>query len=211
MSPETPESRRGAIVDAALALVVERGFEGLRLRDVADAVGINSATLVYHVGSKEGLIVEVVRAIMARFRGFNAERGVDFCTPDGLFGHLATIRESMVAAPHLYLALTEIAVRARRYPQIAKALEESLTGWTWVFRRLYGAAAPSADAAQLSAWAATSIAFLWGTSLRSNADGTLAAIAAGGEGAEKAAAAIRSAVDGYAVLIRREVAAWPSR
>jgi AcrR family transcriptional regulator len=76
--------RRRAILEAAIAIVVERGFEGLRLRDVADAVGINSATLVYHVHGKEALIVEVVREIIARFRALNDQRGVELDSPSGL-------------------------------------------------------------------------------------------------------------------------------
>ena len=41
---------------AARALIVEKGFEGLRTRDIAERVGINIATLHYHVPTKEALI-----------------------------------------------------------------------------------------------------------------------------------------------------------
>lgn len=53
---ETTEDRRQAIAMAARALIVEKGFEGLRTRDIADRVGINIATLHYHVPSKDALI-----------------------------------------------------------------------------------------------------------------------------------------------------------
>jgi AcrR family transcriptional regulator len=201
--PDAP--RRRAIVDAAIALVVERGFEGLRLRDVADAVGINSATLVYHVRGKEALIVEVVREIIARFRAFNDERGVDLDSPSGLGLHLAALRDNLVAAPQLYIVLCEVAVRARRHPAIAATLEEALAGWTWVFRRLFAAAAPGASGADVATWSSATIAFFWGLSLRANADGTLATLLAGGDGADRAAATVRTAVDGYAALVRRDL------
>ncbi len=116
-------ARRGAILDAAFALIVERGFEGLRLRDVADAAGINSATLVYYFADKEELIAAVVRRIVERLRGLNEERGVVMTRPDGLATHIAAIRDDVVASPATYIALCEVAVRARRHPKIAAAMD----------------------------------------------------------------------------------------
>jgi len=199
--------RRREILAAAIAIVVERGFEGLRLRDVAAAVGINSATLVYHVRGKEALIVDVVREIIARFRALNDQRGVDLDSPSGLGLHLAAIRDNLVAAPALFVVLAEVAVRARRHPAIAIALDEAVAAWTWVFRRLFAAAAPGAGAADVATWSSATIAFLWGVSLRANADGTFAALLRGGDGAGRAAATLRAAVDGYEAVLRRDLAA----
>ena len=50
------DDRRDAIARAARSLIVEKGVEGLRTRDIADRVGINIATLHYHVPTKEALI-----------------------------------------------------------------------------------------------------------------------------------------------------------
>ncbi|MBI4046729.1 MAG: TetR family transcriptional regulator, partial [Devosia nanyangense] len=44
---ESTEERRRAIAMAARQLIIEKGFEGLRTRDIADRVGINIATLHY--------------------------------------------------------------------------------------------------------------------------------------------------------------------
>lgn len=63
----TGEDRRGAIAAAARALLVEKGFEGLRTRDIAGRVGINVATLHYHVPSKEALIDLVAESARAEF------------------------------------------------------------------------------------------------------------------------------------------------
>ncbi len=202
-----PGARRREILEAAIAIVVERGFEGLRLRDVADAVGINSATLVYHVRGKEALIVEMVREIIARFRSLNDERGVELDRPSGLGLHLAAIRDNLVDAPALFVVLAEVAVRARRHPEIAGALGEAVASWTWVFRRLFAAAAPGASPADVAAWSSTTIAFLWGLSLRANADGTFAAVLRGDESAAaEAAVALRSAVDAFEAMMRRDLA-----
>ncbi|MDB5535826.1 MAG: TetR/AcrR family transcriptional regulator, partial [Devosia sp.] len=48
---ESGDDRKVAIALAARALIVEKGMEGLRTRDIADRVGINIATLHYHVPS----------------------------------------------------------------------------------------------------------------------------------------------------------------
>jgi len=65
---ENSDVRRHAIAAAARALIAERGFEGLRTRDIADRVGINVATLHYHVPSKEELLrLAVDRALDALF------------------------------------------------------------------------------------------------------------------------------------------------
>jgi len=52
----TPEVRRRQIVDAAVRLVGERGFYGVSLQDVADAVDLTQPGLLHYVGSKDGLL-----------------------------------------------------------------------------------------------------------------------------------------------------------
>src|SRR5689334_2030914 len=59
------DDRRDAIARAARALIVEKGVEGLRTRDIADRVGINIATLHYHVPSKEALI-ELIASLLTQ-------------------------------------------------------------------------------------------------------------------------------------------------
>lgn len=195
-------ARRQAILDAALRAIVAEGFEGLRLRDVAADVGINSATLVYYYPDKEELIVAVVHAIIARFRAANEERGVDPSHPGAFVEHLRAIRDALVASPELYVALCEAALRARRHPRIAAALTEIVTGWTAFVRVLLDAAVPETPARERAAAASTTASFFWGLGLRANADGRFAALLAGGDGAGAAATAIRAAVDGYEAQVR---------
>src|SRR5919108_1695094 len=60
--------RQEELVAAAYRLLAARGFEGLRTRDVAAAVGLNVATLHYYFPTKEALIRGVVGHAMSRFR-----------------------------------------------------------------------------------------------------------------------------------------------
>jgi AcrR family transcriptional regulator len=63
--------------DRLLAAVVDRLTEGglgdVSLRGLAGAVGTSHRMLIYHFGSKEGLLVEVVRAVEERQRAALAE------------------------------------------------------------------------------------------------------------------------------------------
>ena len=70
MSPRAAADgdRRGELVLAAYKRIAERGFEGLRTRDVASDVGVNVATLHYYFPTKEKLIEAVVALAMGRFR-----------------------------------------------------------------------------------------------------------------------------------------------
>src|ERR1700749_2200538 len=71
---QTTDDRRAAIAAAARALIVEKGFEGLRTRDIAARVGINVATLHYHVPSKEALIELVAESLRAEFMQQSIDR-----------------------------------------------------------------------------------------------------------------------------------------
>ncbi len=53
--------RRRALVDAALASLVEHGAEGASVRVIAARASVSPALLAYHFGSKEGLLVAAYR------------------------------------------------------------------------------------------------------------------------------------------------------
>ncbi|MEY2570585.1 MAG: hypothetical protein QOE63_935 [Acidimicrobiaceae bacterium] len=52
--------RRASIVDAAIEVFAQRGFRGGALADVAELVGMTPAGILYHFGSKEALLAEVI-------------------------------------------------------------------------------------------------------------------------------------------------------
>ncbi|GGI15077.1 AcrR family transcriptional regulator [Galliscardovia ingluviei] len=53
---KSPEARKQEIIEASVKLISERGFNGISLRDVADAVGISQPGLLHYVGNKDGLL-----------------------------------------------------------------------------------------------------------------------------------------------------------
>jgi AcrR family transcriptional regulator len=63
------DDARERLLAASVAYVREHGFTGLSLRQLAAAIGTSHRMLVYHFGSKQGLLVALVEAIEAEERG----------------------------------------------------------------------------------------------------------------------------------------------
>jgi len=56
-----PDQRRLEILDAACAVVLERGLANLRVADVADALGVSTGLIHYHFASKDDLLAATLR------------------------------------------------------------------------------------------------------------------------------------------------------
>jgi AcrR family transcriptional regulator len=76
-----PELRRKLIVEAAFKGIAKEGFEGLRTRDIAKQVGINSATLHHHFTTKEDLITGVADHLESRLRSEKSQSAHDHLPP----------------------------------------------------------------------------------------------------------------------------------
>jgi AcrR family transcriptional regulator len=64
--------------------VAAHGVGDLTLRGIASAVGSSHRMLLYHFGSKEGLLVEVIKLVEQRQRDALADLEVDDPTPAGI-------------------------------------------------------------------------------------------------------------------------------
>ena len=62
-TPKTPNESHERIVQAATLLFAEHGYHGVSARQIADAVGLNIATVHYHTGGKRELYLSVVRRL----------------------------------------------------------------------------------------------------------------------------------------------------
>ena len=124
------EARRRAIAMAARQLIVEKGFEGLRTRDIADRVGINIATLHYHVPSKEALIALVAESLCAEFRAQREKRARPGLSPlQQLRLQFDGYRETLDTRPDLIHVFAELLIRARRDDTIRALIEPQLDHW----------------------------------------------------------------------------------
>lgn len=65
------------ILEEALRLFAERGFDGVSVSDVATAAGVSKANVFHHFGSKQALYLEVLNSSMAIFNEIS-----DYLEPD---------------------------------------------------------------------------------------------------------------------------------
>jgi AcrR family transcriptional regulator len=144
MSPAThpvrsrKEDRQQALVQAAFIQIAERGFEGLRTREVAAGVGLNIATLHYYFPTKEALIRGVVAHAMDRFRSTLAPHG---SPADQLRNHLRAVRKLLRDEPEVGAVMGELALRSARDPALARIMAEAFQAWHQTLRGLLRRAA----------------------------------------------------------------------
>jgi AcrR family transcriptional regulator len=178
-----PPSRRAEILDIAFQQLVAHGFEGLRIREIAQSVGINQATLLYHFGDKEELIVALVDDLISKFRSFNEGRfAIEPSSFSAFEAHLRTLRDLFSSAPEIYVALNEISVRALRHPKIAAKLRAVEDDWGGFIATLLSAAAPHAEAKKVAALALSTVIFVRGLNAKMTGDGTLTILLERGTG-----------------------------
>ena len=59
--PKDP-AKRAAVLDAAMRLFSEQGFDGVSMDQIAQSAGVSKLTVYSHFGDKEGLLSAVVRS-----------------------------------------------------------------------------------------------------------------------------------------------------
>ena len=132
-----PEPRKDALVAAAYKVLATRGFEGLRTREVAAAVGVNIATLHYYFPHKEDLIRGVVGYAMGRFRGTLGGAG---SAEDQLRAHFRGLRVLSRDEPELFAVMAELAIRGVRDASLRKIVGGTDDAWRATLRTLLGRA-----------------------------------------------------------------------
>ncbi len=120
--PEAKADRRQALILAAYQLIAEKGFEGLRVRDVAAHVGINGATLHHYFPTKETLIQSVVAYVTTRLRLTAGDLAGS--PAQQLHDHLDRLLTVMREEPALFVVLAEINLRAQRDPVLHYLVEQ---------------------------------------------------------------------------------------
>lgn len=111
---------RQAIVEAAVRVVAERGFEGLTYRAIGKRAGATHGLISYHFGTREALIRDV-----AVESGRRAVASVSMLTPGGGVRDFASkLPESADEELELHLFQYEMALQARRRPELADVVRE---------------------------------------------------------------------------------------
>lgn len=125
--------RRAQIVASAFDVLATLGFEGLRMRDVAGAVDLNSATLHHYFPTKQDLVEAVAHHLAERFAAVRAPGLPEH--PD-VPAPLRRLRQEFADAqycrahhPDLLAASRELALRGTRDPAVATAVAPLHAHW----------------------------------------------------------------------------------
>ena len=115
------EARPAELLDAALALFVEKGFAATRSEEVARAAGVSKGTLYLYFPSKEELLKAVIQHYIANEIAAGAEEAasIEGSTPEVLSQLLVSWWGRMYESPAsgvFKLVVTEV----RNFPEIAQ-------------------------------------------------------------------------------------------
>ena len=129
-SAKTAE-RRQTIVQAAYRTLAEKGFEGLRMREIAKRAGIDHSTLHYYFSGKEALIDGVVDHIVQDLAiGRNqATESAEVGPRDRLAAHFDALVRQMKKAPEMFIVLIEIRARAMRETELRAIFAKNDLAW----------------------------------------------------------------------------------
>ncbi|MET9552262.1 TetR/AcrR family transcriptional regulator [Streptomyces sp. NPDC006645] len=122
--------RRSQLVNAAVDHVAAHGFAELSLRGLGDAIGVSHRMLIHYFGSKEALLVEIVRTSEQRQRDLLSRFRLD---PDLSPSDAARLLWRQLTDPRLagqerlFFEICGHALRGR--PETGPFLEGFVNGW----------------------------------------------------------------------------------
>jgi AcrR family transcriptional regulator len=125
------KARKQELVDATIAYLLQHGLADLSLRPLAKAAGTSARLLIYHFGSKERLLAEVLEALQGGLRTSFSELLAARAAADGepplkTFWKWATSRRNFASLKLLY----ELQILAAQNPQsYARYLKRNSREW----------------------------------------------------------------------------------
>jgi AcrR family transcriptional regulator len=140
--------RERQILDAAVAVFGERGYQNASMDQVAERVGVTKPVLYTHFGSKDGLLLACIARARAELLEVTSAAAASASTPEEMLrrGTLAFFDYLESRAPEWRLLYAESAVAG-------DAIEEIRAQQTAFIATLLAVQAPHADQLQLTGWA----------------------------------------------------------
>ncbi|MEC3997328.1 helix-turn-helix domain-containing protein [Actinacidiphila sp. DG2A-62] len=83
---------RAALADAALRMFLERGYDNVTVREIADAADVSTTTLLKHFPSKEALVFDRDTELEAALVGAVTDRPAGVSVPRALRDYIARTR-----------------------------------------------------------------------------------------------------------------------
>ncbi len=122
MTTVQPKDR---LLDAAVDYALDQGIVDLSLRELAAAIGTSHRMLIYHFGSREGLLIAVVREVERRQREMIPWESISPADARLMWERL--IDPSLRSQERLFFEIYAHALLGR--PGTEGFLEEALDGW----------------------------------------------------------------------------------
>jgi AcrR family transcriptional regulator len=121
---------RAALLERITGYVVEHGLAELSLRPLAQAVDSSPRMLLYHFGSKEGMVAAVLRAIRERqFAIFDRLRRSDVQTPAAICKAAWAYMSDPTIGPMLKLFFETYALALRKPDAFPGFFEGAVEDW----------------------------------------------------------------------------------
>ena len=133
--------RRTEILEAAIRVLARDGLAQASTRKLAAEAGINQATLLYHVGSKDELLLAVLREMMRQTREIAvAAAEEDLPLREAITNSLRAFWRHVEATPELQVMQYELTLYALRNPEAAWLAREQYRGYCEVVEGVLHAA-----------------------------------------------------------------------
>ena len=126
------QAKKNQILQGALAIFLQQGYEGTSMDRVAAEAGVSKITIYKHFQDKEGLFVELIKQVTAQ--RFEVVFG-SLCLEDEpavVLRRVATKLLIMVADDEEYIAFLRLIIgESGRFPALAKLFVEALPKKVW--------------------------------------------------------------------------------
>ena len=134
--------RRTEILAAAIRVLARDGLAQASTRKLAAEAGINQATLLYHVGSKDELLLAVLREMMRQTREIAVAAAIDHEMPlrEAIANSLRAFWCHVEETPELQVMQYELTLYALRNPEAAWLAREQYSGYCAVVEGVLRAA-----------------------------------------------------------------------
>ena len=146
---EAQAELRAKVLQAALAVLTVRGFDGARLRDVATKAGVSIGLLQHYFGTRDELMLEALRAGMDERREEwlrTAEHAAG--ASDDAWGRLMLLMHAAIRDANSRTSAStwiEFCAAATRHPELRAAMHEIYNDWRRPVREAIAAGIASGE------------------------------------------------------------------
>ncbi len=119
---ERRDTARRRIVDAAIAIVADRGLDELTLAEAGEVAGYSRGLAAHYFGSRDELIALIGEQIVSRYRAGVKASGAKHTGLDGIIANISSYIESARVAPQAVRALHIVLGAALSKPALAPAI-----------------------------------------------------------------------------------------